>query len=175
MDRLHNALSRICIWRKRGLLGGFRFWSAVLTHDPSPTKCWWGLTAPVAIDANAPHKFEVRAVFANVHDVVLGRYYPMKRHIVSGRREAPADEYEWKAHRSKQKTQNRNLSPSFWPSCAFSVGHVRIRPQRDHIARKHQRGTRRGNAVLSGSDTACAHLDGSRRRNSGVQACRCCR
>src|SRR6266567_4344544 len=34
MDRLHNALSRICIWRKRGLLGGFRFWSAVLTHDP---------------------------------------------------------------------------------------------------------------------------------------------
>src|SRR5258705_3268756 len=76
----------------------------------------------------------------------------------------------------RTKTQNKNLSPSFWLSCAFSSRHVRIRPQRDDVARKHQRGPRDGNAVLSGSDTACAHLDGSRGSNmhSGFPTC-CCR
>jgi hypothetical protein len=40
----------------------FAFGQQSLRMTRARRKCWWSLTAPVAIDANAPHKFEVRAV-----------------------------------------------------------------------------------------------------------------
>src|ERR1700682_3611427 len=153
---------------KAGLARRPRFWSAVLTHDPSQTKCSWHWTAAVAINANAPHKSEVGAVLRNAHEVVLRWCDQMKGDCHLKTRSSYS---RMEGASLRTKIQTKNLSPSFWLSCAFSLRHVRIRPQRDDVARKHQCGPRDGNVVLSGSDTACAHLDGSRCRNmhSGVQ------